>query len=212
MKNFSLTTIYQKIIRNIRVLVGYTEEPDYEFIIKACRLKPFDYYFNNARKKIVLHRKWFDEYGNSFLLNGKIPEILFGDVEMLGKYNVCTDIYEGLDIVRTKKISKLVCLFQGKILEQDIFYISFLGIDNYLRTFVIYEDKIEKISSLYLGMGILKQISENIDIKYFTKLKLSKSKLPPSCESGLGWLSYLPMHKDFEALIKNNFEQLSSIF
>ena len=182
-----------------------------EFLIKSCRLKPYNYYFNNSKNKIVLHRKWFDEYGNSFFLNLKDVEILFGDVQMIGKNQALSDIYEGLGILQVKKISKLCCLLELTILENKVIYVSFLGIDDYLRTFVINES-VEKISSLYLGSSIIEQIYSNLDLKYFKTMKIKKSMLPMHASSARGWISFMPMHSDFKKIINDNFEQISSIF
>lgn len=211
MKIHSLNTFYQKIVRSVRVLTGYTEEPYLEFLIKTCRLKPFDYIFNNQKKKVVLHREWFDEYGNSLILNDKEPELIFGDLELFNKNIYSSDIYEGLDIVKTRKISKQVILLSCQMLNQEIFFLSFLGIDDYLRTFCVIGEDIKKVSSLYLGQLTIKQIFENKNIRYFKQLKFKKITIPPGCTSAKGWISYLPAHSDFLNIVRNNFEHLHPI-
>lgn len=212
MKKYSLNSFYQKIIRNIRVISGYTEKKYSEFLIKSCRLKPFDYYFNNQRNKIILHKKWFDEYGNSLVLNGKDFEIITGDVELLDKEILRSDIYENLDIIKTRKMSKLVCFLDTNILGQQVFFVSFLGLDDYLRTFCIVDNNIKKISSLFLGTEVIRKIYEDLDIRYFSEMKIKKKELPPTCHSARGWLSYCPVHSDFLNMIKNHYSHLTFIF
>ncbi len=211
MKITSLKTYYQNIIRNIKVLTGYTEAKYLEFLIKSCQLRPYDYHFNNVNKKVILHRKWFDNYGNSLNLEGKEIKILFGDTCLVDKKISSLDFYENLDIIKTRKISKLMCFLDCEILGHQIFLLSFLGIDDYLRTFCIIGDDVKKISSLFLGNLIIKQIFENIKEKHFKEIKIKKNIIPPGCNSAKGWIVALPAHTDFKSLVGKNYEQLTKI-
>lgn len=212
MKNLNLKSFYDKIIRNLKVALGYTEIDGLDFIIRASRLKPFDYFFNNLRQKVVLHRTWFDEFGNTFNINkNKNIEIIKGDTRLIN-YNIpCTDLYYGLSLDKIFKISSLVQIIVGKFEENEYYFLNFLGIDNYFRTFIIYKDQIIKISPLELGFDNLHQMYENRKIRYFLKCKLKKINFPDPCEKAESWISYIPVHRDFIKLLEDKSPELANI-
>jgi hypothetical protein len=210
MKSPSLDNFYAKIDRLVRLAQSYTESDGLAFIIKACRLKPYQYVTEDKSEKLVLHRWWFDEYGNSLrIVKNKRIKITYNDLDVDRKAIVCTDLYHGLSIERVARISKLVYLYVGK--EEDLYndcaIITFLGLDNYFRSYVYLYDEWCPISSLVLGMKTLKLLAKHLDIKYFINLG-NKEKLLIPCISGEAWISYLPPSKEFTSLVGAHIESI----
>ena len=50
-----------------------------------------------------------------------------------------------------------------------------------------------------MGMSVLKDIYKYLDIKYFLKINVKKIAIP--CDSGTGWLTYLPMSQEFNKIL-----------
>lgn len=212
MKSPSLDNLYARLDRQIALVESYSEIPSLAFIIKSCRLKPLDY-FERRSNRLILYRNWFDEFGNSLQLIKKKVEIRARDVSLDNKYIPCTDLYYGLSIDRIAKMSKLVHLLAGKDTDthQDCYLISFLGLDNYLRSYMYLYDSWQIVSPLHLGMKNLRQIAKLRDNKYFTELqKIDNSVMP--CVGARAWLSFLPASYNFRELIAKEHESLSPIF
>lgn len=192
---------------------SYTELKTLEFIIKACRLKPYSYVFEERTKNIVLYRWWFDEFGNSLeITKKKRIRLIFNDLRLDKKKIISTDLYYNLPLTSVAKISKLVYVYAGKDedLHQDCYLISFLGMDEHLRTYLYWFGEWQQISSLWIGMKHLNLLVANKDIKYFKTLPKSEDTLIP-CHSARIWLSYLPANKDFLGIIKKQHELLLPI-
>jgi hypothetical protein len=214
MRSPSLEFLYAKTEKLINLVQSYTERENLSFLIKACRLKPYDYVFGGRSDNIVLHRWWFDEYGNSMeLVKNKRIKLVFGDLRLDREKIISTDLYHGLSLDRVIKMSKLVYLCAGKDedLYQDCFLLSFLGVDNYFRTYLYWYGEWQQVSPLTLGMKHLKLLLNNADIKTFRQLGNSEN-LPIPCISGQTWLSYLPPSKDFLGIISKQYEVLLPIF
>jgi hypothetical protein len=206
---------YHKIKKHILLAVGYTERPDLEFIIRACRLKPLEILKNPSDQEVRLHRHWVDEYFNSLLIiKNKRIRIILNDLSILDCPQTSTDLYVGLPLDKVALMSKLAFLFCGQEKENHNphYIISFLGLDNYLRTFIYADKEWEQYSSLYLGMPILKFIAKNKDIKYFLEYK-QKEKIIYPCNKQAAWLTFWPPHEDFLVLLeKENEEFFNFIF
>lgn len=201
---------YSKIRKHILLAVGYTERPDLEFIIKACRLKPFEILQNPKDKELRLHRHWVDEYFNSFkIVKNKRIKLIFNDLSLLDRSLPSTDLYVGLPLDKVALMSKLAFFFWGKEKEtyEPHYIVSFLGLDNYLRTFVFSDGEWQQYSSLYLGMSILKFIAKNKNIKYFLQYK-QKEKIIYPCDKQAAWLTFWPPHEDFLLLLEKENEEL----
>lgn len=210
MRSPSIERLHAKLDKQIRLLESYTEIKGLEFIIKACRLKPYSYIFEERDDKISLQRWWFDEFGNSLEFIKKKAVLTFNDLRLNRNKIICTDLYYGLSLDKVAKMSKLVYLVAGKDedLYQDCFIITFLGIDNHLRTYLYWYGDWQKVSPLIIGMRDLKKLSDNLDIKYFHKIK-NNSGIP--CISSQAWISYLPPSQEFLDVIKNQCEILLPI-
>ena len=213
MKSPSIEWLHAKIDKQIRLAESYTELEGLEFIIKACRLKPCDYIFEERNNGIILQEKWFDEFGNSLSLKKKKVQIVHNDLILDKNKITCTDLYYGLSLDKIAKMSKLVHLIAGKDddLYQDCFLLTFLGIDDHLRSYLYWYGEWQTVSPLVMGIKNLKVIASHADIKYFQKIE-NKEKSAFPCISGEAWLSYLPPGQSFITMIKQQYEILLPIF
>lgn len=187
MKNLSINSFFGRINKLVLLTEAYTEIKDLVFIIKACRLKPLalrDF-------AITLRKQWIDEYGNSLnIIKGKRIKIIENDLSIDRDKLVCTDMYHGLTLTKIAKMSKMVYICCGYD-EQPYYMVSFLGLDNYLRTYLYYDFQWQQVSSLILGMRVLKFIAQNQDVRFFIN-STKREKLPIPCSKGEEWLSLLP--------------------
>ncbi len=213
MRSPSIEWFHAKIERQIRLVESYTDIKNLGFIIKACRLKPYDYVFKNNDDKVILYRWWFDEFGNSFELKKKNIKLVFNDLRLNRQKITCTDLYYGLSIKQIAKMSKLVYIVAGKDedLNQDYYFLTFLGIDNHFRSYLYLYDKWQRVSPLLMGMPSLKILAKNLDIKFFQQIK-NKDNLTVPCVGGKSWISFLPLSKDFSNVLKKECENLFETF
>lgn len=213
MRSPSIEFFHAKIEKLIRLARSYTEIEGLDFIIKACRLKPYNYVFGEHNHKVVLQRWWFDEFGNSLnITKHKKISLTFNDLSLTDRMG-CTDLYYGLSLDRVVKMSKLMYLCAGKDedLFRDCYLLSLLGVDDHLRTYLYWYGEWQQVSSLLLGVKHLKLLADNTDTRYFRQLSGSQDT-PVPCVSGQTWLSYLPPSRDFLDIIKEQYEVLLPIF
>ncbi len=211
MKIKSLDNFYHKIRKSILLVEGYTEIRHMASIMKACRLKPVPIFKEDY--KLQLYKLWFDEFGNSLkILKKKRIEVICGDLSL--PKSICTDLYSGLSINKTAKMSKVVHIITG--LDEDkkehYLFITFLGIDNYLRSYMFMYNEWTAVSPLMLGIVKLQNIMRHKDIRYFHELAFKKNNIIP-CATASEYVSYCLPPKDFvEMLNKKHDIDLSSIF
>lgn len=213
MRSPSIEWFHAKIDRQIKLVSSYTDVPELEFIIRSCRLKPYDYVFEERDNNIVLHKHWFDEFGNSLsIIKNKRIKITLNDLHLDRKRIVGTDMYLGLSLDRIVKMSKLAHVVFGKDedLYQDCCLLTFLGIDEHLRSYLYWYGEWQIVSPLIMGMGGLKTLANRLDVKHFHRLG-NKENLSIPCVSGQAWLSYLPASPTFLSEINNGSEMLASI-
>jgi hypothetical protein len=213
MRSPSIEFFHAKIEKLIRVAQSYTEIEGLSFIIKTCRLKPYAHVFEE-RGKVILHRWWFDEFGNSFnIIKNKRIRIVYNDLQLDGQKIISTDLYYGLSIDRVVKMSKLAYLCAGKDedLYQDCYLLTLLGVDDHLRSYLYWYGEWQQVSPLLMGMKHLKLLASNVDIKFFHQLSNSENT-PIPCISGRTWLTYLPASGDFLDMVKKQYEPLLPIF
>jgi hypothetical protein len=215
MKSLSISSLYNQIDKHILLAQSYTEIKELSFIIRSCRFKPYNYIFENKNKELILHNWWVDEYGNSIkITKSKRLKLIYNDLSLKHNKIVCTDLYYGLPINKIAKMSKLAYFCAGKDedLLEDYYMISFLGIDNFLRTYLYMYGEWNQVASILLGLNNLKIISENINIKQFLELENKENILIP-CILGNAWLTYLPVSDNFLQIIKKQYNiVVSSIF
>lgn len=213
MINLSIENLYFVLDKHIKLVESYTEIKHMAFLIKACRLKPYSYVFNKKTQKIELFKKWFDEYGNSLnLIKGRRIVITQNDTSLDTSKIICTDLYYGLSLNKIAKISKMAFCYYGKDedFQQDCCMITFLGIDNYLRTYLYYNNEWKQVSSLMLGMNNLKLLIKYLDAKHFHKFS-KKENTPIPCISGEAWLTFLPPSDDLLSLVKKECDYIIPI-
>ena len=213
MKNPSLESLYSTLNKRVLLVEGFTEVPNLAFIIKACRLKPYSFFFEKRTNKIILDKWWFDEYGNSLTLKKKKVKIIYGDLRLNRDDIACTDLYYGLDMSRVAKMSKSMYFTYGmdEDLFQDCALVSFLGIDDYLRTFLYYYGEWQRASPLLIGMEGLGIIAHNKDKNYHGQFHNSKNTRLP-CTTKQAWLTYLPINKRFLMTLELQCNIVASIF
>jgi hypothetical protein len=210
MKN--LDALYLQINKHILLAQAYVEITELFFIIKGCRLKPHDYIFK-GNKKLVLHRHWIDEYGNSFkITKNKKIEIQYNDLSLDRENLICTDLYYGLSLDRIVKISKSVyiCLGFDEDTREECCFLTFLGIDNYLRSYMYLCGEWSIVSPLFLGFKQLCLMARHNDLKNFRHFNNSKT-LPIPCLSNESYLSSLPLNTKLCSLLNKKSNLLLSI-
>ena len=214
MKVSSLDRLYLKLDKHIKLVEAYTEIKNLNFIIKTCRLKPYDYIFGKRSKIVKLHKLWFDEFGNSFLINKKKKiDIIYNDLALDRKQIIGTDLYYGLSLSQVAKMSQTIHLIAGRDedLYQECYLLTFLGIDNYLRSYLYYYGEWQQVSPLIMGIRNLKSLTKHRDIGNFKQFKI-KEKSPIGCVGGQTWISSVPASYDFLKLIETKYEMLIPVF
>lgn len=213
MKSPSIESIYSLLHKHLLLIESYTEIPNLSFIFKACRLKPYSYFFEKRNNKITLYTWWFDEYGNSIRLDkNKKLKITYGDLSLDKTNIVCTDLYYGLSIDKILKISKFAYVSYGtdEDMYQDCALVSFLGIDNYLRTYLYLYGYWQQVSPLLIGTKHLEIIAKNLDLRYYKELPDTKNvKLP--CADARAWLTCIPISEEFSDILDKQCGTVSSI-
>jgi hypothetical protein len=217
MKSPSLDLFYVDLDRHIRLVEGYIEVPGFGFIIRACRLKPSTYVFEKKDRKLFLYRKWFDEFGNLLHINNdRSITIHVGDLSLKRGRIINTDLYYGLSMKKCARISNLVHIYHGTTELLDPFvFMTFLGIDNYLRCHFYCRGEWQQVSPLLLGMESLLKIADNRGMNYFAHWE-GKEQAPIPCVSACQWTASLPppinflssLHKESEIA----FNVLTGVF
>lgn len=212
MKSPSIERFHAKIDKQIRLAESYTELEGLGFIIRICRLKPYDHVFSERETKTSLHRWWFDEFGNSLIIKSKNVSILYNDLRLPRKEIVGTDLYYGLTMDSVAQMSELVHLMAGKDEDshRDCFLLSFLGLDKHLRSYLFLYEEWQQVSPLMMGIKNLEALANSTSIKHYRQLENKENTALP-CKSSEVWLSYLPASVDFLTLISKRYETILPI-
>jgi hypothetical protein len=122
-------------------------------------------------------------------------------------------LYSGLTIENVVKISKLVYICYGieEDLNQPYYHINFLGLDNYLRSYLYAYGNIESVAPLSLGIKNLKIIASYKDIKYYSSFSKKENSLLP-CINPKQWISSIPAHSNFIQEMKKDHPIIYNIF
>ena len=214
MRSPSIEYLHAKLEKHIRLTQSYTEIAGLEFIVKSCRLKPYDYVFKERKDKLVLYKRWFDEFGNSFTINRyKGIDIVYNDLSLDRDRIICTDLYYGLSLENVAKMSKLVHLVAGKDedLYQDCYLLTFLGIDDHLRSYLYWYGEWQQVSPLLMGIKSLSIIAKHLDIKQYVQAGKKENNAIP-CEAGETWLSLCPIPKGFIEMLSKHHEIIAKVF
>lgn len=208
MKNLSLNQLYDKIDKSIRLLEAHTEINKLSFVIRACRLKPWFVLEDDilSLNKLVLHHQWFDEFNNSVEITKKHKLLItHNDLKISHTKNICTDLYNGLSLDKIYKISKLMHLYIGYDNNELFSYVTFMGIDNFFRTYYLYENNWLRCSPLMLESHRILNICEHLDIKFFLNFRKKNNNLFP-CENGEEWISFLPVSTEFSTVLAKQYD------
>lgn len=194
----TIDNLFSKIDKKIALSESYTEINNLAKITKFCRLKPFSIQKSN-KLYLQLERKWIDEFGNSLNIINKSIKINIGDLEVDRSKLTTTDMYYGLSINKIHKISKLLFIFAGKDedFNKDHIILSYLGIDDFLRTFYVYDSELKQCSPLEIGFNNLMFIADNINISDFVELPSDSNIIMLPCSEQRSWLSSLPLGNNF---------------
>lgn len=214
MRSPSIDSIYSNIDRHILLAQSYTEIKDLFFIIKSCRLKPNDYIWGSRQDKLILYRNWFDEFGNSILITAnKRIKITLNDLSLERNKIVSTDLYFGLSLERVTKISKMsyICAGIDEDMLEECGIVTFLGIDNYLRSYMYLYGEWTVVSPLILGIKNLKTIAHNRDVKHFLNFSI-KENMPIPCVSADQWLTFMPPSEQLVHSIDKKYPVLAKLF
>ena len=207
MKSPSLDSLYYDLDKHIALVQAYTEIDYLDFLIRVCRLKPYSYVFEDRDKKLVLHRRWFDEYGHSlYITDDKKIDIVYYDLFLQKEKIICTDLYYGLPLDKLLRMSKIGYF---DFSSQHVMC-ALLGIDNYLRCYWRSEKGWRHISPLVLGTRALRAIKEWSPNNEFQKLPIKENQ-PIPCISSRQWLTSLPMSQEFLALMNQQCEMVGSL-
>lgn len=208
MKNLSINQLYEKMDKSIRLLEAHTEIEKLSFIIRACRLKPWFILENDVSSlnKIILHHLWFDEFNNSVEITKKHKlSIKYNDLKINHCKNICTDLYTSLSLEKICKISKLIHLYIGYEENELFSYVTFLGIDNFFRSYYLYENNWLNCSPLLLGINKILNICKHLDVKFFLNFKKKNNILFP-CATGDEWISFLPASIEFSTMLAKRYD------
>lgn len=213
MRSPSIEWLHAKLDKQIKLAQGYTEIPELAFIIEACRLKPYDYIFEQRTNKVILYKWWFDEFGNSLnITKHKKLSITTNDLKLNAKEIVSTDLYFGLSVDKVIKMSKLIHIIVGKDedLLQDCCFLTLVGIDNHLRTYLYWYGEWQQVSPLLIGIKNLILIANHLDIKYYLPVANKENSALP-CASSRAWLSCLPVNASFVSEVGKQSEALAHL-
>jgi hypothetical protein len=208
MKNSNIDELYINIDKHILLAQAYMEIPELYFIIKACRLKPYQYVFEGLHK-LVLFEKWFDEFGNTLNIVNKEIDIKYNDLSMDRNKIICTDLYYGLSLNKIVKMSKFVYICAGIDEDKfkDTFFLTFIGLDNFFRSYLYLYGEWQKVSPLLLGMKGLIKLVDSMESKRFKRLSFFK-KFPMHCVSGQAYLTCLPAGEELMKILTKKHEKL----
>ena len=94
--------------------------------------------------------------------------------------------------------------------QQDCFFLTLLGLDNYLRSYLYLYGEWRQVSSLLLGLNNLKILARHTDIQYFRNLS-NKKDWPIPCSSAQEWLTCLPMSSALLSDLRKQSDKLADV-
>ncbi len=212
----NLIQFYNKIKKHIAFASINMNDASIDFIIKCCRLKPYNLLFNKSKfsYSFYIENKWIDEFGNSiyFTKNKKI-KVKINDLQIDKSQLINTDMFFAQSIKTTAKNSKIVCVVIGKDEDtnSEYYQLLFLGNDNFLRGYYyIYGRWHRNISPLEFGIKTIRYMAVNLNIKTFAKLpKIIKPIF--ACSKYDVYIGALPAQKTFANLINRKSKILTNI-
>ena len=186
----------------LKAIAAHCENKNASKILKMCRFRTYPT-LNPKRMHRSIYRYWVDDYCNTIKIANKRLNIKYNDLDIDKSKIHNTDLYAGLNIKDCAKISKLSFIFQGSEIDlnTDHYIVSFLGLDNYLRTYVYIYGEWQTYPSIYLGVNILNFIISNLDIQTFKEIKYTKPIIY-KCNNQKSYVAKYPLHKFFIQQLK----------
>lgn len=212
LQNISIESFYVDFEKHVQLVEAYTEKDGVAFLIRMCRLRPYDIVYKKYSEELILHRHWIDEYGNSlFILNKRNFSIKLNDLNLDRAKLVNSDLYGQLTVDRVLKISKVVYSLFGR--DEDFLaphaVIASLGLDDFCRAFVYYCGEWKAYPPLYLGAWLLRKIGQVPEEKGFRKLFNSKPLIYP-CAEQIGCIGLWPPSNQFISFLQGQDETIIS--
>lgn len=159
MKKTDFDSYSKRIDKYAKLVSSYLEDDYYYKLIKVCRLKPYEKIKVNSKLKLINH--WVDEFGNSLLIDKKNVSILIGDIKLFQDIKIKTDIMFNMSIEEVKNNSR--ALYFG--VAEHYYELCFRGADNYLRSYMAFDNELQVISSLLFDRKIIEEILDFKDDK-----------------------------------------------
>lgn len=206
MYNQSLEQFYKKINKRIMLVSSYLGDSSYDFIIRACRLKPLNAMFGSKFNSQIttLENEWVDEFGNILDISDKKPRVIFNNITLDRAALLSTDPYYSRRVCDLAANSKLAFILVGEDEDylDEYYIVSLLGNDGYLRTYVYIYGKWEQYSSLCLGLKTLGAIAGSRDVKHFINVKNKVSTVYP-CGEWEAWITSWPASQAFKQILED---------
>lgn len=201
-KSLTSNEIIDEFNDQINVIESFTEKKNIADLFKMCRLKPTDFFILKKQTKLVFYKEWVDEFRNL---------IYFKNKKIIIKYNyimyekiLSTDLYYNLPIDKIIKISKFMFCIYGTTEEgETCCLLTFLGIDNYFRSY-LYMDGWTQVSPLLNGIENLLFIISKLDATKLVNFKNRGAAILP-CAAPEAWLSCLPCEEHALRSLKPDF-------
>ena len=210
--NHSIEWLHAKMEKHMRLVEGYSNINGLMWMLKACRMKPFDYKIKATGNNIILHYQWQDEFGNILTIDKeKNISITYQDLRLWGKTG-CTDLYYGLSLEKVIKISRQVMVAFGKDedLNEDCALLVFLGLDEYYRAYLQWHGEWNQVSPLLAGMKVLRFMSNYSEYRGFLRYRKKVNSIIP-CVSGQAWLTSLPAGRPFAKALSGKRPELAKM-
>lgn len=206
--NQDLSAFYKLINRKLKIVSAYLQDEEIEWIIKACRFKPINSFFKNySHSKILLEKKWVDEWNNSLIIENNEVKLIINDLE-LNIEQISTDLYYGRNPIEILKNSKLISIAITKRNDESIDIITMLGRDNFLRTFIIENNEINNsFSPVVMGLDLLRKCAILIGARGVVELKEASINYNSVVEKV--FISSLPL--DEEIILKMQSETSNNL-
>lgn len=162
-------------------------------MLNFCNLEP-----DIIKYKYKFVPNWSDHFGYTVSFeNKKDPKILFTRIDK----NLNTDLYSGLNLNQILKITDKICIVKGNdsVLNKNITIYVCLCVDNKIRSFIDYNDKIEKISPLIIGYKNLYEFIKNKNTIHW--ITSTNNEIEINLENVRIYYSIYPIPKDLNDIL-----------
>jgi len=170
-KNTSYKDFVDKINRQLKIVSGYLEDNLYFNLIKGCRLKPVSVFSKNFSYNPKFENIWIDEFGNT--LNIKEKSIVENDKNY--KFDLIkTDLWFNRDVIDILQNSLVAYVCLGYKNNTKTYEILCLGIDYFLRGFIISSNESKIYPPLLFKERNIRSLYVNLQTDNIIKLDKDK--------------------------------------